>query len=69
MPRPAADVAIRDTIVAMLEDEDSALPIRCEWCHAPLHEGEARLRFFAIVFHLGCWDASVEALRVPRRRE
>jgi hypothetical protein len=32
------------------------------------HEGDARLRFFGIAYHLGCWDASVEALIVPRRR-
>jgi transposase InsO family protein len=26
------------------------------------HEGDARLRFFGIAYHLGCGDASVEAL-------
>jgi hypothetical protein len=43
--------------------------VSCEWCRTPIHEGEARLRFFAIAYHLGCWDASVEALIVPPRRQ
>jgi hypothetical protein len=43
--------------------------VACEWCRRPIKEGEARLRFFAIAYHLGCGDASVEALMPPRRQE
>jgi hypothetical protein len=58
---------VRDSSIAVLDDADDA--VSCEWCRWPILEGEARLRFFAIAFHLRCWDASVEALRVSRRRE
>jgi hypothetical protein len=51
----------------VLEDADDA--VICEWCHGPIQDGEPRYHFFAIAFHLGCSDASVETLRVPRRRE
>jgi hypothetical protein len=50
-----------------VEDADNGPVVSCEWCRTPIHEGEARLRFFAIAYHLGCWDASVEALIVPPR--
>jgi hypothetical protein len=49
----------------MLDDPEDA--VICEWCGQPIQEGEGRLRFFAIAFHLRCWNASVEALMVPRR--
>jgi hypothetical protein len=48
----------------LLDDADDA--VICEWCRGPIREG-GRLRFFAIAFHLRCWNASVEALKVPRR--
>jgi hypothetical protein len=51
----------------MLDDSEDA--VICEWCGQAIQEGEARPRFFAIAFHVRCWDASVEALMVPRRRE
>jgi hypothetical protein len=34
---------------------------RCAWCRRAIPDGEARLRLFAIVYHLGCWDARVAA--------
>jgi hypothetical protein len=37
----------------------------CVWCHAPVADGTARLRFFGLVYHLHCWDARMAAER-PR---
>jgi hypothetical protein len=37
----------------------------CAWCHAPVADGTARLRFFGLVYHLPCWDARMAA-EMPR---
>jgi hypothetical protein len=34
-----------------VEDKDNGPVVSCEWCRTPIHEGEARLRFFAIAYH------------------
>ncbi len=40
------------------------LPL-CAWCDRPIPDGEGRMRFASIAFHVRCWGARVAGERPP----